>query len=106
MSRRRWVYIDGEAVEVTADREPEPRLQIVTDGHYDGLRATDGTPIDTRRRHREYMQANNLSLVSDWTNYWAKAKQERAQAFDKQRSQRIEAIKRAYDTVKNRGRNG
>jgi len=39
--------------------------------------APDGTRIDTRKRHREYMKANNLALADDFKDTWAKAEQER-----------------------------
>ena len=47
------------------------------DRHYDGLRATDGTPIDSRSKHREYMKRNGLTTTDDYTNTWKQAEQER-----------------------------
>lgn len=70
--RRRWVYIDGEAVEVTPDFTPAPRNPHTSDGvlwndrSYDGLRATDGTDISSRSKHREYMKVNNLTTLDDF----------------------------------------
>ncbi len=56
----------------------ERRAQTATEElTYGGLRATDGAPINTRRKHREYMKANNLALAGDFTNTWAKAQSER-----------------------------
>jgi hypothetical protein len=62
---------DGEEPPVPA------RLQINTDSHYAGLRATDGTPIDSRTKHRAYMKANNLALADDFKGVWQKAEVER-----------------------------
>lgn len=47
------------------------------DRHYDGLRATDGTPIDSRSKHREYMRRHGLTTTDDYTNTWKQAENER-----------------------------
>lgn len=62
-----------------ADRRAQTATEELT---YGGLQATDGTPINTRRRHREYMKTNSLALVGDFTNTWAKQGAER-EAFRK-----------------------
>lgn len=48
------------------------------DRHYDGLRATDGTDISSRSKHREYMRANNLTTADDFSQTWAKQAEQRA----------------------------
>jgi putative FmdB family regulatory protein len=50
---------------------------LAGDRHYDGLRATDGTPIDTRSKHRAYMKANGLAMADDFKQTWADAAKER-----------------------------
>jgi putative FmdB family regulatory protein len=50
---------------------------LAGDRHYDGLRATDGTPIDTRTKHREYMKSKGLAMASDFTGTWKQAAKER-----------------------------
>lgn len=50
---------------------------LAGDRHYDGLKATDGTDISTRTKHREYMKANGLTMDSDFKETWAKAAKER-----------------------------
>jgi len=47
------------------------------DRHYDGLQATDGTDISTRKKHREYMRRTGYTTVDDFTDSWARAKRER-----------------------------
>jgi putative FmdB family regulatory protein len=47
------------------------------DRHYDGMQATDGTPIDSRSKHREYMKRKGLTTIDDYTQTWAKAEKER-----------------------------
>ena len=51
------------------------------DRHYDGLRATDGTDISSRSKHREYMRANNLTTADDFTQTWKKQAEQRNAVF-------------------------
>ncbi len=75
MTRRRYRFNETtkELEEIGLEVELAPRVHLQTDTPYNGLQATDGTPIDTRRRHREYMQANNLTMASDFKKTWAEA---------------------------------
>jgi hypothetical protein len=79
MTRRRFVYIDGEPVEVTADYVAPPRDhgRVHGDLHYDGLRAPDGTDISTRTKHREYMKRTGLTTADDFSVTWQKQRAER-----------------------------
>lgn len=62
----------------TEKRAPMPTEQLV----YGGLgKATDGTPIDTRSKHRDYMKATGTTLAGDFTETWKKAADERAKFF-------------------------
>jgi hypothetical protein len=51
---------------------------IASERHYDGLTAPDGTPIDTRAKHRAYMKANNLTTADDFAGTWKKDAEQRA----------------------------
>jgi hypothetical protein len=53
---------------------------LAGDRHYEGMRATDGTDIGSRSKHREYMKRNNLTTIDDFSKTWSKAAEER-QAF-------------------------
>jgi hypothetical protein len=82
MTRRRWIQdrITGELIEVTPDHQAELRTDsgaLWGDRSYDGLRATDGTDISSRTKHREYMKANGLATMDDFKNTWAKAQEQR-----------------------------
>jgi hypothetical protein len=64
------------------------------DRHYDGLRATDGTDISSRSKHREYMRANNLTTADDFTQTWKDAAKERERVYagdDKSRAHDVRA---------------
>ncbi len=80
MSRVTYVYRNTpEGVECFIKGEqPEAEREYVAghnplagDRHYDGMRASDGTDISTRTKHREYMRANGLTTVDDFKNQWA-----------------------------------
>jgi len=62
-------------------RELSPHHLIMGDRHYDGLRATDGTDISTRAKHRAYMKANNLTTMDDFQGQWTKEAQKRAEYY-------------------------
>lgn len=82
MTRKRWVYIGGEAVEVGDDWMPavNPHTSdgaLWNDRSYDGLRATDGTDISSRTKHREYMRARGLCTIDDFKESNARAQRAR-----------------------------
>ena len=106
MSRRRFRYVtspDGQVTpvevspEYTGYGESSGRVELMLDGHYDGLRATDGTPIDSRAKHREYMARHGLTTADDFKGAWAKAAQRRAEALTNggDHGARREAVERA-----------
>jgi len=72
-------------VEVTDDYTPAPRTvtdsALWNDRSYDGLAATDGTPINSRTKHREYMKANGLTTADDFKGEWGRARQQRDAYF-------------------------
>ena len=52
---------------------------MVSDAHYAGLRAPDGTDISTRAKHRAYMREHNLTTMDDFTETWKRNEREREQ---------------------------
>ncbi len=65
---------------------------LASERHYENLRAQDGTPIDTRAKHREYMRANNLTTVDDFSSTWkrdAQTREARIAGDDPQRARDI-----------------
>ena len=103
MTRRRYRF--NEATQALEEIGPDallpPRVEIQTGSHYEGLRATDGTPIDTARRHREYMRANGLAVDSDFTRTRAEAPIKREAA---ERIERRETIGRVAHHLETRSR--
>ena len=79
MTRRRYIQINGELIEVTEDYQAPSRNShnIMGDQHYDGLRAPDGSDISTRSKHREYMKRTGLTTADDFKSDWARATEAR-----------------------------
>jgi hypothetical protein len=105
--RRRWIYIDGVAYEEGVDQIPERNSlsnhnRVVGDSHYDGLRATDGTPIDTRTKHREYMKRHNVTTMDDFNSTWQKALKQKADYVTKGGTVKREHIERAIHELQRR----
>lgn len=107
--RKRYVQQkNGTLVEVGADyvqvREQTGVGALWGDRHYDGLRHTDGTPIDSRTKHRQFMKERNLTTADDFTGTWEKAKKEREDFHTTggDHKERREQLARALHEVVNR----
>lgn len=112
-ARGRFVYTQGgepleSPIHVDAEwKQPDsgPTLKSEEEVYGSLTPATDGSRLDTRRRHREYMQANNLTMDSDFKGVWAEAEKKREAMYrgDFDHKARREAIERAaYDVEKKR----
>lgn len=75
----RWDEQQKKLVEVGGDYVPssDSRNNIVSDLYMDGVRATDGTDIGSRRKRKEYMKARGLVDTDDCKGIWEKARKER-----------------------------
>jgi hypothetical protein len=111
MARSTWHWDpeQGKLVE-----GPGPRR---SDGSGDGWRFSDrlysgkpfkghdGTVIDSKRKHREYMKRNGLTTMDDFKGHWDRKAQERAQFYTPgagyDRAARRDAVARALE--KHRG---
>lgn len=70
--RRRYIYIDGEAVEVTPDyvqlKDARTSHNVIPDIQpYQSM--VDGRMIGGRRQHREHLRAHQLIEVGNETKY-------------------------------------
>lgn len=86
MAKRRFIYDPEtkEMVEVSLDYEAPPKDHgelLWNDRHYDGLRATDGTPIDSRAKHRAYMKLHGVTTADDFKETWSRAQQQRERYY-------------------------
>ena len=90
MTRRKWVYDEElrEMVEVTPGYTPKRRDEALNhlgglwgDRHYDGMRATDGEDISSRKKHREYMKRKGVTTADDFKESWAKAREARERYY-------------------------
>lgn len=110
MTRRRYIQdpVTLDLVEVTDDyvapqRESAKNVGALwNDRHYENARATDGTDISTRSRHRAYMAANNLTTVDDFKDTWAKAREQRERLYTQGGTFSRRDVERAIHQLQNR----
>lgn len=108
VEKGRFVYSQeaGQVVKVGSGwTDAEQRALTATEGiTYRNARATDGTDISSRTKHRNYLKANNLSMASDFKEHWKKAEQHReaVQSGNADTRERREIIGRALHESKRR----
>lgn len=82
MTRRRYIQINGELVEITDEMQNAPMHNdsgaLWGDRHYDGLKAPDGTDISSRAKHQAYMKATGLTTADDFKSNWSQQAEARA----------------------------
>lgn len=84
----RWVWDPKQMklVPIGGDWQPSQRhVPVVGDSHYDNLRAPDGTPINSRTKHRDYMKRHGLTTADDFKGTWERAAKERESSYDPSR---------------------
>ena len=107
MTRRRYIQDrhTGELIEVTSDYQAPMRNDagaLWGDRHYDGARASDGSDISTRSKHRDYMRANNVTTVDDFKDTWAKAREQRERLYTQGGTFSRRDVERAISQLQNR----
>lgn len=110
MPRRRYVWDNDkqEMVEVAPDWTGAERRAPVPseEGIYSNLRATDGTPLNSKRRHAAYLKANGLELTRHMKGEherWAKEQAARADGtHPKVREERKRQLYETFNQLKNR----
>ena len=107
MTRRRYIQDrhTGELIEVTSDHQAPLRNDagvLWGDRHYDGLKATDGSDISTRTKHRDYMRANNVTMADDFKDTWAKAREQRERLYTQGGTFSRRDVERAIHQLQNR----
>lgn len=94
--RYRYDSDAGRVVEVGADwTDADERARVPTEEiiYGNGI-ATDGTPINTRKRHREYLRANGLAMSGDFSPEYRERNARNAERADDKA--RRETVERAY----------
>lgn len=101
MPRRRWIYKNGEAFEISSDAEVTPRAPTDSALWNDRLYQDDGDRrYNSRKQHREYMARNGLTTIDDWTNTWAKDEKERKAALAGRDPSRKQDVIEAFQRVR------
>ena len=79
--RGKWIWDEAQQKLVRAEdyRPPERALDapILAGRFYENTAATDGTDIGSRRKHREYMKAHNLTTYDDFAKSFTRKQEER-----------------------------
>ena len=75
---------------------------LAGDRHYEGLAASDGTLINSRTKHREYMKRNGLTIAEDYRGEWKGAAKERDQRFGGQITDSRAIIEREFTKAEQR----
>lgn len=74
----------------------------MTGACYANQRATDGTPIDSRRKHDAYMKAHGLTMASDYAQSWAEIPKRRAEEERRELQQLTHDIGRIAHTQRSK----
>jgi hypothetical protein len=69
------------------------------------FKAHDGTIIDSKKKHAEYMKRHSLTTADDYTGEWAAAKERREAVYTGKhdKEQRREQVARAIEQLQRRG---
>lgn len=109
MTRRRYVYDEklGRLVELTAEPTQRANAQdhlgsLWGDRHYDGMRASDGEDISSRKKHREYMKRHGVTTADDFKNTWAQARQQRDEYYTRGGTVRRQDIVASIEKLQHR----
>lgn len=110
MTRKRYIWDEElrDLVEITPNYRPGKKDALNHmgglwgDRHYDGLRATDGADISSRKKHREYMKRHGLTTADDFKDTWARAKKEREHYYQHGGTVRKQDIRDAIERLQNR----
>lgn len=109
MTRKSYRYDpeSGEMIETTApqrQRSAAAAGALWNDSQYHGMRATDGSDISSRKKHREYMKRHGLTTSDDYTATWSKAKEARERYMRSGGSVRKQDVLQAITQLSQRNR--
>lgn len=77
-------------------------VPVMTDRYMEGVQATDGTDIGSRRKRRDYMRANNLCDADDFKGVWRAARKERESIGQPNRERREQVGRALYEIERKR----
>jgi hypothetical protein len=83
MARKRWVYINGEAVEVSENYVNQRSVTAADSVLWNDRSYQDMADprFASRSQHREYMKRNGLTTADDFTNTWQAAAKDRERSM-------------------------
>jgi hypothetical protein len=94
VQRGRWIWDEQAQRLVRAEDYVPPSLAVdapvMVDRFYENTRATDGTDIGSRRKHRQYMKDRGLAPADDFSpGYYAKLNAEKKRDQDRNRRETL-----------------
>lgn len=111
MSRRRYRFDEAtqQLVEISLEVSLEPHSALImpeeSKTYGNALSPIDGTPIDTRKRHREHLKLHGVAMADDFKSDYARAAKEReAIQTGAPSKERREAVGRAIYETQQRAR--
>lgn len=69
-------YIERHGTARLTAKAPNPGSAFWGDRHYENMKLQDGTVVNSRKQHRQYMKDNNLTTIDDFNGKggtWEKA---------------------------------
>lgn len=72
---------------------------LASERHYDGMRATDGSDISTRAKHRAYMKERGLTTVDDFSATWAREAEQRKERLAGNDPTRVHDVQQAIQKL-------
>jgi hypothetical protein len=75
--RRRWVYIQGEPVEVGVDYVADPRNHDAVLWNDRLYQDDNDMRYSSRSQHREFMRRSGLTTADDFKDEWKRAEHKR-----------------------------
>ena len=102
MTRRRWIYIKGEALEVSEDYA-QPLKAADNVMWNDRLYQDDKDQrYASRSQHREFMKRNGLTTMDDYKGTWEKDASKRTSTLAGKDPTRIRDVVEAFNKLSSR----
>lgn len=95
--RRRFVQqCDGTLIEVSADHQAQPPNADALLWNDRSYQDANDARFRSRSSHREFMRANGLTTVDDYTQQFQRAAEARARHYEGRDTSRKEDVARAF----------
>ena len=97
MTRRRYIQVNGELIEVPLNYVPPPKNSDAVLWNDRSYQDANDPRFASRTQHREFMKRHGLTTVDDFKEHFAREEQRRAQVLQGKDISRREDIARALE---------